>query len=339
VRPAGSSDSVGLQDVLSVLRISPLSTASTMKKINSSLAAITAVALWGLAFPLIQDSLEFFSPIMLGFLRFGVASIMMTVVLLRLYTPREIKSLLSREWRPIVVLAALYVTIPNIAQNIGLQEGTSSVACVIQSSSPVLTLLFAVALLGEKLTRAKGIGTLIAMAGTIILVTDGGISLENESFVSSAIIMVSAVSYGLAWVSAKRVIERNPPMLVIGLAIIIGTLFLALALPMETELRFDTTPVAVFDLLVLGTLCAAVSSILYLSVLKTEEVSRMAFFIYMMPVFASLFAWILRGEMVEVLTVACGFVIVVGIVIATRGPRQAYSGKSVNIHDWVTRRR
>ncbi len=289
-----------------------------MNKVNSSLAAITAVALWGLAFPLIQDSLEFFSPIVLGFLRFGIASIMMAAVLAALFPLSEIKTLLVREWKPIFVLAALYVTIPNIAQNIGLQDGTSSVACVIQSSGPVLTLLFAMALLGERITRAKGIGTLIAMAGTVVLVSDGGISLENASFVSSAIILVSAVSYGMAWVSAKRVLERNHPMLVIGLAIIVGTLLLGLAIPLESELRFDPTPVAVLDIVVLGTLCAGVSSILYLTVLKTEEVSRTAFFIYLMPVFASLFAWILRDEMVEALTVACGLVIVAGIVIATR---------------------
>ncbi|MDH3364818.1 MAG: DMT family transporter [Thermoplasmata archaeon] len=289
-----------------------------MKQTNTSLAAITAVALWGLAFPLIQDSLVFFSPIMLGFLRFGIASILMAVVLAYLYPLREVHALLLREWKPIALLAALYVTIPNIAQNIGLQESTSSVACVIQSSGPVLTLLFAMLLLGEKITRAKGIGTVIAIAGTVILVTNGGISLENESFVCNAIIMVSAVSYGLAWVSAKRVMERNPPMLVIGLAIIIGTVFLALALPMEADLRFDAPPVAVLDIIILGVFCAGVSSILYLTALRTEEVSRLAFFIYLMPVFASLFAWVLRGEMVEALTVACGFVIVVGIVIATR---------------------
>lgn len=289
-----------------------------MKHANTSLAAITAVVLWGLAFPLIQDGLEFFSPIMLGFLRFGTASIMMAVVLTWLYPLEEIRGLLGREWRPILLLGALYVAIPNIAQNIALQNSTSSVACVIQSSGPVLTLMFAIALLGEKLTRAKAAGTMIAMTGTVALVTSGGISMENESFVSNAIIMVSAISYGLAWVSAKRVLERNPPLLVIGLAIIIGTALLAVSLPLETGLRFEVSPVAAFDIIVLGVFCAGVSSILYLTALRTEEVSRLAFFIYLMPIFASLFAWALRGEMVEASTVVCALVIVIGIAIATR---------------------
>ena len=292
--------------------------AQTMRQLNASLAAITAVALWGLAFPLTQEGLEFFSPIVLGFLRFGTASVMMAAVLLWRFSADEVKGLMAREWKPILVLGALYVAIPNIAQNVALQHSTSSVACVIQSSGPVLTLMFAIALLGERLTRAKTIGTVIAMVGTVALVTNRGVSLANEDFVANAIIMVSAVSYGLAWVSAKRVLERNPPVLVIGLAIIVGTGLLAASVPFETGLKFDAAPVAVLDILVLGVFCAGVASLLYLTALRDEEVSRLAFFIYLMPIFASLSAWVLRGEMVEAATVACAFVIVIGIAIATR---------------------
>jgi drug/metabolite transporter (DMT)-like permease len=283
-----------------------------MKPINTSVAAISAVALWGLAFPLIQEGLEFTSPVMLGFLRFAFASLLMLVILLAMYSLEEIRRLLAKEWRVLFLFAALYVAIPNIAQNIGLQSGTSSIACVIQSSGPVLTLMFAVVLLGERFTRGKVIG------GTIALVTNGGISLSDEGFVSNVIILVSAVSYGLAWVSAKRVLERNPPMLVIGLSVMIGTGFLGLSVPFEGGIRLDADAWAVLDFAILGVFCAGLSSILDLTALRDEEVSRLAFFIYLMPVFASLFAWMIRGEMVELTTVACGIVIVAGIAIATR---------------------
>ena len=44
----------------------------------------------------------------------------------------------------------------------------------------------------------------------------------------------------------------------------------------------------------------------------------MAFFIYLMPVFASFFAWMIRDELVEPWTAFCGLVIVVGIILANR---------------------
>ncbi len=44
----------------------------------------------------------------------------------------------------------------------------------------------------------------------------------------------------------------------------------------------------------------------------------MAFFIYLMPVFATLFAWFLRDEGVAPWTAFCGVIIVIGIVIANR---------------------
>ena len=289
-----------------------------MRKVNSSVAAVSAVALWGLAFPLIQEGLGSFSPVVLGFLRFGVASLFMTAILVNRFTFTEMASLVRREWRPLLVFGLLYVTIPNIAQNVGLVNGTSSMACVIQSSGPVMTLIFAMALLGERLTKGKAVGTLVAMAGTVVLVTGDGISLSNEGFVSNVVILVSAVSYGLAWVSAKRVLERNDPMLVIGLAIVIGTVLLGASVPLDADIRFEPTTMSVLNIAVLGVFCAGVSSILYLTALRDEEVSRLAFFIYLMPVFASLFAWLLRGEMVEAMTVVCAVVIVLGIAVATR---------------------
>jgi drug/metabolite transporter (DMT)-like permease len=296
--------------------------AAPRQLLKDSMYALGAVALWGLAFPLIQIGLDDFSPVLLGFLRFAFASAILFAFVLIRYPMNDIISAARREWKSLLALGILYVTIPNIAQNIGLEHGTSSIASVIQSSGPVMTLIFAVLLLKERMTRTKSVGTMVAMAGTLLLVVSDGVSLKDEDFVSNILILISATSYGLAWVSAKRMIERNSPVLVIGLGLVFGTILLGLTVPFEVNARavFDTS--SVVNLLVLGILCAGLSSVLYLSSLEREEVSRMAFLIYLMPVFASVFAWILRDEGVEAWTAVCGAVIVLGIVIANKYDRR-----------------
>jgi drug/metabolite transporter (DMT)-like permease len=287
----------------------------------TSAYAISAVALWGLAFPLIQDGLAFFSPVMLGFLRFAFASALIVVVIALKYPIARIADVLRREWKPLALFGVLYVTVPNIAQNIGLQHGTSSIASVIQSSGPVIALVFAVILLKEKLTSVKALGTGIAMTGTILLVASGGLSLRDENFVSNILILISATSYGLAWVSAKRMLQRNPPLLVIGLSLVLGTALLSLVVPLEPGSAAVFNWNSLTNLVLLGILCGSGSTVLYLYSLEREEVSRMAFFIYLMPIFASAFAWVLRGEGVALWTAVCGLVIVIGIAVATRVPR------------------
>jgi len=281
-------------------------------------SALTAVALWGLAFPLIQDGLMFFSPVMLGFVRFVLGTVAFLAVILVRYPLERVVSTAMREWRPLLVLGLLYVTIPNIAQNIGLQEGTSSVASVIQSSGPVMTLAFAVVFLREPMTGLKALGTVIALGGTLLLVAGNGFSIQDEGFVSNLLILISAVSYGAAWVSAKRMLERNPPILIIGLSLAIGTVILGLAVPFENPSEATITPDSMANILVLGIFCAGASSALYLTSLERHEVSRIAFLVYLMPVFASAFAWALRGEGVEAWTIVCGAVIVVGIIVANK---------------------
>lgn len=289
----------------------------------TSLAALSAVALWGLAFPLIQIGLEDFSPILLGFLRFALASALMMLIVSIRHSPKAVAATARKEWKPLTALGLLYVTIPNIAQNMGLEHGTSSIASVIQSSGPVMTLLFAVLLLKETMTRNKAFGTVVAMSGTTLLVAGNGLSLEDEDFVSNLLILASATSYGLAWVSAKRMLERNPPTLIIGLSLLFGTAMLALAVPFEAPIVAHVGARSMGNLLVLGLACGSLSSLLYLSSLEKREVSKMAFFIYLMPVFASAFAWVLRSETIEAWTAFCGLIIVAGIVIANRngGPR------------------
>lgn len=284
----------------------------------TSAAAVSAVALWGLAFPLIQTGLESFSPVMLGFLRFALASALMMLIISFKYPLRTITATIRKEWKPLTVLGLLYVTIPNIAQNIGLEHGTSSIASVIQSSGPVMTLLFAVLLLKETMNKNKALGTVVAMSGTVMLVASNGISLGDEDFVSNILILTSATSYGLAWVSAKRMLERNPPTLIIGLSLLFGTALLAFVVPFEDPLIADVNLWSGTNLLVLGLLCGSMSSLLYLSSLEKREVSKMAFFIYLMPVFASAFAWVLRSERVEAWTAFCGLIIVIGIALANR---------------------
>ncbi len=282
-------------------------------------SAISAVALWGLAFPLIQQGLLDFSPIMLGFVRFVLASAVILLVIAIRYPVAEIIGTLRREWRMLLVFGFLYVTLPNVAQNLAMQNDVSSIASVIQSSGPMMTLLFAVLLLKESFTRMKGLGTAIAMSGTVLLIASGGISLQNEGFVANLLIFTSAASYGLAWVSAKRMLQRNPPLLVIALSLLLGTIVLGGAVPFESGSKAVFTLPSLVNLAFLGFLCAGASSVLYLTSLEHEEVSKMAFFIYLMPVFASVFAWMIRGEGVAMWTAVCGFVIVVGIVIANRG--------------------
>jgi len=258
---------------------------------------------------------------MLGFLRFAFASALIVVVIALKYPIARVADVLRREWKPLALFGVLYVTVPNIAQNIGLQHGTSSIASVIQSSGPVIALVFAVMLLREKLTSAKALGTGIAMTGTILLVASGGLSLRDENFVSNILILISATSYGLAWVSAKRMLERNPPLVVIGLSLVLGTALLLLVVPLERGSAALFNWDSLTNLALLGFLCGSGSTVLYLYSLEREEVSRMAFFIYLMPIFASAFAWVLRGEGVALWTAVCGLVIVIGIAVATRVPR------------------
>ena len=73
-------------------------------------------------------------------------------------------------------LAIVQIVIPNVLQNIGLEYTTASVSSVLQSTTPVFTLLFSFALLKENVGSRDLVGVILGMAGVALLSTGGDFS-------------------------------------------------------------------------------------------------------------------------------------------------------------------
>ncbi|MFP4170942.1 MAG: DMT family transporter [Methanomassiliicoccales archaeon] len=181
-------------------------------------------------------------------------------------------------------------------------------------------MVFAIILLGEYLGVDKVVGSVIAIQGTVLLVGQGGIDLGDESFVGNLIVLGVPISYAMYSVVSKVALRDHHPLDVVGWGLIVG----AVLLMGTTSLEFGASmnPTAEFAVIVvaLGLFPGCIAFLLYNYVLRTSEVSSLAFFIYLIPVFATLLSVVFLGETVTPATILLADLIILGVAIAQYRP-------------------
>ena len=100
-------------------------------------------------------------------------------------------------------------------------------ASVIMTSTPIIVLIMASVILGERITWVRSLGVLIGAFGAIALIlsTKGGASTATEK--GDLFILVNATSYSLYLVTVKPLMLKYRPLTVITWVFTFGLIFVA----------------------------------------------------------------------------------------------------------------
>ena len=283
------------------------------------LLLLISVLFWGLAFPIIKMTLDYAPPLVIGYFRYFFASLPFIFFLLLKYSKQDIKTELVKNWKVFVALGITMVTIPNIAQNIGLLYTTSSIAALIGTVAPVFTIIIAILLLKESRNWEKIIGFIIALSASVIMVVYTGLEVSEATLFGNILIFITSVSYGISGIFSKTALMRSSPIYVTGFGMLFGSLILMpisvlFNEPLDWPLKL---PIEGWALLILLTLLPClIATFLWYIVLESYEVSKQVLFTYMIPVFAAVFSFLLLGETLNTITILLGIIIILGITLA-----------------------
>ncbi|UCF07607.1 MAG: DMT family transporter [Thermoplasmata archaeon] len=278
-----------------------------------------AVFCWGLSFPLIKEALDGgILPITLGVLRYFIGLIPLFLYLLFKKELGTMMKALREDWKLFLALGIFGITVPNILQNFGMLWTSAHVSSVIQASGPIFTIMLAVVLLREPLGLNKMAGAGLAILGTLLLITEGGVTLTGATFLGNMLVLLSAVSYAFSSILSKKSLEKYEPLTVAILSMMIGTPCLAVFWVFEDPVEHvpQISPYLWFIVIVLAILPGVVALLLWYVVLKTREVSRLILFIYLIPVFATVISYFFPGELIKVSTVFFAALTICGVMIA-----------------------
>jgi drug/metabolite transporter (DMT)-like permease len=154
---------------------------------------VVALVVFASAYALIRIVLTELPPLTLGALRFILASSL--IVPLTLFHYHGGASGISRRDMPILFgLAIAQIFMPNLLQNIGLEYTTASVSSVLQSTTPVFTLLLSFTFLKENVGLRELVGVTVAMLGVVLLSTGGNVANLSESVLLGNLLQVGVAA-------------------------------------------------------------------------------------------------------------------------------------------------
>ncbi len=284
-----------------------------MKKVEIVALAITASIMWGASFPVIKIGLENVPPVLFGTLRYVIAVPLFLLLSLVLYG----KKLFSiRDDIPLfIALGLVGVTMPTVLQNYGMMHTTAYMSSILQSTGPVFTVLLAAYFLKEKLTWYKTAGIIIASAGTYLALDIHFSSLGSS--VGNALVLLSAVSYAVGGIIAKTCLNRGyKPVQILMLSSLFGTAVLIVITPFSGNISLGFSAETWGLILFLAVVSTFLPYTLWYAAMEKTELSRLSFFVYLIPVFATIFSYFMIGERITWLAVLAAAIIITGITIA-----------------------
>jgi len=285
-----------------------------MKK--SALYLLITVFFWGTSFIFVKIGLEEVPPVTLAFLRFAIAIPLLFLLMGRpLGQPQSIE---KREWGPLLFLGLTGVTLYHLFQNVGMGYTSASESSVIIASNPVFIALFSRILLGERLSKAKASGILIAFSGVVLVVLRDGASFGSPSFLGDLICLGSVFSWVAYSLYTKKRLLRSSPIEITAYSTLFGMIFLA-PIALATEgFAVPILPSSWLSLVMLGVFSSAVGYLLWNRALSETTASEAGSYLFLIPVIASAFAFIFLGERLDGLFFIGSALVIMGLVLSTR---------------------
>lgn len=228
-------------------------------------------------------------------------------------------------WPRILVLALFSVTAFNTLLYVAATTTTAVNIALINATIPIMVALLAFLLLGERTRPMQGLGIAVALAGMLLVIGQGTLErLIGLTFSPGDAVMVAAVaSWGIFSVLLRRMSIPLKSLTFLTVQIALGTAALApvylidlMAFSGGFTLSLSSLPPLIYVAIFPGILAYAFWNHGVLNVGPAKS----AIFMYLVPVFAAVLAWLFLGERLGWYHLAGGALILAGLYLTTRNP-------------------
>nr|MBP6759859.1 DMT family transporter [Flavobacterium sp.] len=276
---------------------------------------IALALIWGSSFILIKRGLVGLTPMQLGSLR-----IIFAAVFLLLIGFKSLAKIPQQQWKYIALTATLGTFIPSFLFAIAQTQIDSSVSAILNSLTPLNTMVLGVLAFGLSFQRTQVFGIVIGLIGTFLLIINGAFHHPEQNYYYAILIIIASVCYATNVNLIKKYLSDLSP-----LSITTGN-FLVLLFPALLVLFFsdffevisvERVQHSVVFILILGVVGTGIANIFFFKIIQISSPVFATSVTYLIPVVA--FSWgLLDNEMLTPVQFLGAFIILIGVYLSAK---------------------
>ena len=265
---------------------------------------------FGGAFPAIKAGLADAPPLLFAALRYDLAALLLlayAAFVLGDWRPRR-----RADWLAVFAGGVLFFGSSGFLY-LGQQYTTAGVSAIIYSLGPILTVVFAWALLpAERLSRRALVGVLIGLVGVALVVRPTPEALFSDDFRGKLLVLTAISGVTLGSIGIRRSRSHMPAATTTGLSLALGGAVLHVGSLLSGESQaVALTPTFIGSYLYLAVVATTMAFVAYFSLLDRVGPHQANLVVYVVPIVATIVGWVWLGESLPAVTLA-GFLVIFG---------------------------
>jgi drug/metabolite transporter (DMT)-like permease len=289
---------------------------------RSALPRIALLALiWGSAFLWIKLADRGFSPVevTLARLALGAAVLFAIVLARREKIPRSLPL-----WGHIAVAALFANAVPYLLFAVAEQHVDSSTAGIINATTPLWTVVLALAVRHQKsVTSWQAAGLIVGFAGAVLIFTPW--HMAGGLFSAGGLeCLAASVSYAVSYIYMDRFLARRGigPVVLSACQLLAASVMLAIALAVTGVQTPHVTAESVAAVAVLGIIGTGFAYVLNYQIITSEGATVASTVTYLLPVVAIVLGVLVLGESVTVAVLVGIALVLIGVALTRRKAQQ-----------------
>jgi len=226
-----------------------------------------------------------------------------------------------KSFRHMIVLGTTNGWLTNVLTAVAVSRVDSAVVAMLQASVPLMVAVLAHFFFVEEPFRPRQfIGIITGLTGILLIVGPIGVFGGRGSLLGITAMLLSALCYACGTIYGRHIASTNPAALACGQQACGAAVAVVISLLFEPGGEWNQ-PASVWLLLaIVGVVCSAVPTALYLRLLARTASVPAALVAYLQPIWATLLGWAILGEQVSAVAWLGTGIVVVGVVVTTRKP-------------------
>ena len=282
---------------------------------------ISLSLIWGTSFILIKKALIGLTPIQLGSLRIIFSSIIIFI-----FAWNTLKLISKKEWKWIIISAFLGSFFPAFLFAFAETEIDSSVASILNSLVPLNTVIIGAIVFKIASSKKQIIGVVVGLIGTYLLI-DGGIQLNpDQNYLYAGLVILCSFLYGFNVNIIKKYLNDIPAVTIAAghfSVIFIPAIIIFYFSGFNTDQMYDPiTLKSIGYVLILSAFGTALAKVLFNKLVQISTAVFASSVTYSLLI-VSLFWGILDGELFSFNQLMATALIVLGVLLSSRKPRQS----------------